>query len=297
MFLVLVSCQSSYQVNNQNQDKGNISHLIKKLENASGKEIMVIAHRGDWRNAPENSVQSIKNCILKKIDMVEIDIRETKDGQLVLMHDETIDRTTTGKGYLKDWTLEDLKKLKLVDESGKVTNETVPTLEEALLASKNQILVNLDKSYGIFQKCYPILIKTGTIHQVVIKGTSTRQEVERDFGKYLDEVYFMPILILPNPKASEIVADYMKHRKPVAFEFVVPSDTIALIKQFKDIRKQGSSVWVNSLWSDHCAGHDDEKAVNNPQLYNWFVDNGINMIQTDRPELLLNYLRRNGLHR
>ena len=52
-----------------------------------------------------------------------------------------------------------------------------------------KILVNLDKSYDIFYKCYPIIKKTGTIKQVVIKGNKTRQELENDLGKYIDEIY------------------------------------------------------------------------------------------------------------
>lgn len=86
-----------------------IDRLIVNLEDSENKEIIVVAHRGDWRHAPENSLQAIKNCIDMGVDMVEIDIRKTKDGQLVLMHDGTVDRTTNGKGRVSDLTLESLK--------------------------------------------------------------------------------------------------------------------------------------------------------------------------------------------
>jgi glycerophosphoryl diester phosphodiesterase len=274
-----------------------ITDLIQNLEDSENNEVIVIAHRGDWRNAPENSLQAIKNCIEMGVDMVEIDIRETKDGKLVLMHDETIDRTTNGSGYVKDWTLDSLRTLKLLDGLGIETAHRIPILEEALMLAKDKILINLDKSYKIFDKCYEVIKKTGTLHQVVIKGSKTRQEVELEFGQYLDEVYFMPVLFVPKPNTKEIVDDYMDNRLPVAFEFVIKHDSIGIIDYFDDIRDRGAGVWVNSIWADISGGHDDEKAAIDPSIFDWYIENNIDMIQTDRPALLLKYLREKGLHK
>jgi glycerophosphoryl diester phosphodiesterase len=274
-----------------------INDLILNLEDSKNNEVIVIAHRGDWRNAPENSLQAIKNCIEMGVDMVEIDIRETKDGELVLMHDETIDRTTNASGYVKDWTFDSLRTLKLLDGLGIETTYKIPTLEEALFLAKDKILINLDKSYKIFDKCYEVIKKTGTLHQVVIKGAKTREEVEHEFGQYLDEVYFMPVVFVPKPDAKEIVDDYIDNRLPVAFEFVVRHDTIGMIDYFDDIRDKGAGVWVNSLWADLNGGHDDERAAIDPSVFDWYIDNNIDMIQTDRPALLLKYLREKGLHK
>lgn len=274
-----------------------IDELIANLEDSKNKEIIVVAHRGDWRNAPENSLQAIQNCIDMGVDMVEIDVRETKDGHLVLMHDQTIDRTTTGKGKVSDWTLDSLQGLFLKDGLGVATPHKIPTLEQALELSKDKILLNLDKSYSIFDKCYALLEKTGTQKQVVIKGNISRQEVEAEFGEYLDKVYFMPIVRLFEPGHKAKVEDYLQHHLPVAFEFTAPQDTIAFIKNFAEIRAQGAGVWVNSLWPHHNGGHDDEQAAMDPSVYDWFIENDIDMIQTDRPQLLLDYLRSKGLHR
>ncbi len=274
-----------------------IESLIEELLNSTNNQIIVVAHRGDWRNAPENSLQAMQNCIDMGVDMVEIDIRETKDGHLVLMHDKTLDRTTTGKGLVKEWTLDSLKSLQLIDGLGVKTQHKIPTLKEALELSKDEILVNLDKSYDIFDKCYRIIDETGTKDQVIIKGSKRLAEVEKEFGNYLDKVHFMPIISLPNSEASTIVDEYMTSGKtPVAFEFTVKHDTISFVNEFAKIRKQGSSIWVNALWSHHNAGHDDERAVLDPTIYDWFTENDIDIIQTDRPKLLLDYLRSQGLH-
>jgi glycerophosphoryl diester phosphodiesterase len=294
LVVAIIICCGKETLNNT---QFTINDLIQNLEDSKNEKIMVVAHRGDWRNAPENSLQAIKNCIEMGVDMVEIDIRETKDGHLVLMHDETIDRTTNASGYVKDWTLDNLQNLKLIDGLGVETPHGIATLEEALLVAKDKILINLDKSYKMFDKCYEVIKKTETLDQVVIKGTKTREQVEREFGQYLDKVYFMPVIILPNPNAQDIVDDYLKNRLPVAFEFVLKYDSLQIIENFENIRESGSGVWINALWSRLNGGHDDEKAALDPAVYDWYIENNVDMIQTDRPQLLLKYLRKKGLHK
>jgi glycerophosphoryl diester phosphodiesterase len=231
------------------------------------------------------------------VDMVEIDIHETKDGKLVLMHDGSIDRTTNGKGLVRDWTLDSLKTLRLLDQKGSVTTHKIPTLEEALLVAKGKILLNLDKSYNIFDKCYEIMKRTNTLNQVIIKGAKTRAVVEREFGDYLDKVYFMPIVSLSSKSAKTTIDDYLENRLPVAFEMIIPQDSLELVDYFSEIKSKGSSIWVNSLWSSLCAGHTDEKAAKNPAVYDWYIEHGVDIIQTDNPQLLIEYLREKGLHR
>ena len=294
--LFSITCNPQPVRNKFSLNRPTIEALIQNLKDSKSDQIMVIAHRGDWRNAPENSLQAIQNSIEMDVDMVEIDIRETKDGQLVLMHDLSNDRTTNGKGAVKDWTLEHLKTLILIDGSGSVTEHKIPTLEEALLLAKDKILINLDKSYNLFDMCVVVIKKTGTRKQVIIKGEKTNRKVESNYGHYLDEVYFMPIVQLSNKNAKGIIDDYLKRRVPIAFEFIIPKDNNNLINYFDEIRKKGASVWVNALKKEHNGGHDDEKATLDPSMYDWYIENNINMIQNDRPELLINYLREKGLH-
>lgn len=298
--VLMVSCKKTENKDTKLVTENNLTHmqsLLQNLNDSQNSEVIVVAHRADWRNAPENSIQAIQNCIDMGVDMVEIDIRVTKDGELVVIHDRTLDRTTNGKGLVKDWTLDSLKTLYLKDGLGVVTTHKIPTLEEALLTTKDKILVNLDKSYDIFDKCYQVALKTGTQDQIIIKGVKTRHEVEEQFDNYLDKVKFMPIVKLPNEKAKEIIDDYLENRPPVAFEFTLPQDNLTIINYFDDIREKGASVWINALWPKLNGGHDDEKAAFNSNVYQWYIDNHIDIIQTDRPQLLLDFLRSKKLHK
>ncbi len=192
--------------------------IRKDVLNPRLDKVLVVAHRGNWSIAPENSVAAIDSAIQMKVDIVEIDIRKTKDGQLVLMHDDTVDRTTNGTGKVKDKTLTEIKQLRLKDKDGRLTEHTVPTLEEALLAAKGHIMVNLDKAYSIFDDVYAILEKTGTADLVIMKGGQPVETVKREFGSYLDKVIYMPVVTIDDEKSVKMVEDYMEQLQPVAFE-------------------------------------------------------------------------------
>ena len=76
--------------------------------------------------------------------MIELDARPTSDGILVLMHDNTIDRTTNGSGAVGDYSYQQLQQLYLKDAAGNLTNERIPTLEDALKKGKGKVYFNLD---------------------------------------------------------------------------------------------------------------------------------------------------------
>lgn len=208
--IICLFCLSfQYEITAQNKSK--VDEIRDELLNPNNNSVLVVAHRGDWRYAPENSLAAIENVIKMGCDVVEIDIQKTKDGHLILMHDNTLDRTTTGHGKISDQTLDDVKKLKLRNGLGIHTRHTVPTLEEALLLAKDKIMINLDKAYPLFDEVYELLKKTGTTKQIIMKGSQPVEQVKKEFGKYLDKVIFMPVINLDKANAQQMIEDYMKN--------------------------------------------------------------------------------------
>ena len=255
--------------------------------------VLVVAHRADWRFAPENSLAAIENSIRLEADVVELDVQKTKDGQLILMHDKTLDRTTTGKGKIAEWTLDSIRTLRLKNGAALKTKHRVPTLEEALLTAKGRVMVNLDKAYPIFDEIFPILEKTGTVGQIIMKGSKPVAEVKKDLGKYLDRIIYMPIVHLDRPGAMQQIDDFMKELHPVAFELLFESDTCQLPKQVRAKLEGKSKIWYNTLWDTMAGGHDDDKSLENPdEGYGYLIDTlGATIIQTDRTAYLLEYLQ------
>ena len=258
-------------------------------------KVMVVAHRADWREAPENSVWAVKKAIEKGINMVELDLAITKDGKLVLMHDKTIDRTTTGKGQVSDYTLEEIRKFSLRDGLGSKTQMSIPTLEEILDITKDKILINLDKGFDYINIVYPMLKQRNLLNQVLFKGTETYPEFNRKYGNIKNNIKYMPIIRLNNLEGLQKIKEYLDHYQVYGFEFTIGNDESKLI-DFKKVRKKGARVWVNSLWPHHNAGHEDDKALDNPNIYQWYIDHAVNIIQTDRPKELIDFLKTKGLY-
>lgn len=271
---------------------------VARLYADDGK-VLVVAHRGDWRNAPENSLQAIQNCIEMGVDMVEIDLKKTKDGHLILMHDKTIDRTTTGKGRPENYTLAELKKFRLRGGHGHETRHQIPTLEEAMLLCKGKILVNIDKGYDYFREVYEVLKKTGTAEQCVIKAELPYEQVKAEHADVLEKVIFMPIIKIHEKEAEDLIDGYIKDMKPVAIELVFNNDGTDVQRLIKKVKDSGIKPFINSLWPSLNAGHDDDRAVElgePEESWGWIIGQGAKLIQTDRPALLLEYLRGKKLH-
>jgi glycerophosphoryl diester phosphodiesterase len=113
--------------------------------NGSHRMIMTSAHRGEHAHHPENSIPAIQGAIDAGVDYVEIDVRTTSDGQLVLMHDSSVNRMTNGKGLIKDMTLAEIKKLDLGARfPGQFPGLQIPTFDEALEFCKGKIGIYVD---------------------------------------------------------------------------------------------------------------------------------------------------------
>lgn len=260
-------------------------------------KVSVISHRGDWRNTPENSIRAIQNCIDLGVNMVEIDIKKTKDNELILLHDKTLDRTTTGKGLPQDYTLAEIKQMRLRNGAGVATSHQIPTLEEAMIVAKCKIWVNIDKGYDYFDLVEKVLEKTGTTQQVLIKAGLPYQKVVAENKAVLDKLFFMPIIDMANPDAMTMVEEYIKNMQPKAFEVCFTQIDQALQNVLDRIQKSGSKVWINTLWPSLCAGLNDDRAVEENQqdsIWGKVIEMGASFIQTDRPKELVNYLRNQG---
>lgn len=290
VFLILFSF-CIYSCNIANAD---VQDILNEFNDPKSERIFVVSHRGDWRNAPENSLIAIRNCIDMGVDMVEIDVRMTKDGQLVLMHDETVNRTTSGKGNVSDLTLDELKKLYLKNGAGHKTRHTVPTLEEALNIAKDKILVNIDKGYDYFDEVIKIIEKTDTKKQVLLKSDKNYDDIVSSHPNLFTDLLFMPVVNINSPCAADIISQYLDNTKVIAFELNFSSESPNLRSLFNNIKNRGSKIFVNSLWPELCAGHDDDIAVeeNMPdQSWGWLIDSGVSLIQTDRPRQLIDYVK------
>ena len=273
--------------------------IVKTLHDTSSKSVLVASHRGDWRTFPENSLPAIRSAIDKGVDIIEIDLKMTSDSVLILMHDASIDRTTTGRGRVCDITFDSICKVSLRAGQGAPTHWKVPTLEEALLLCKGRAVVNIDQGFQFYDRIHPLLERTGMLGQTLIKGRLTASEVESVFSAYSENCLFMPIINFGKKHHDEILRSYRQLPTPLlAYEVCWPKYTPKVEQFMQEVIAGGSKLWVNSLWPSQNGGLCDDAAIEGDPaaVYGKLVDMGATLIQTDRPELLISYLRSRGLH-
>ena len=266
-----------------NSKKESLPDILTEFSDANSKTVLVAAHRGAHNGNSENSISSIKHAIDIGVDIVELDVKVTKDGVTVLMHDGRIDRTTNGKGNVEDFTLEELKKFRLKTWYGSVSDEQIPTFEEALLVVKGNIMVDID-------------IKTSNVKAIVetVKKTQTEKEVfyfDNDYDG-LDEIKQLDSSskFMPRAYNLKMTDSALVRFKPHVIHIDPKFYTVEVVDL---IKRNGARVWINSLGESDCRLRGGSRE----EIMKRLIDKGANIIQTDEPEIILEYLRSNNLHK
>lgn len=275
--------------------------IAAQIHNLNSKYVVVACHRGDWRNYPENSIPAIESIIRMGADIMELDLKLTKDSVLVLSHDWTIDRCTTGKGRVSDYTLDELKQFRLRRAHGVATDSLhICTLREALECCKDRICVNVDQGYEYYDMVLAITEELGVTDQILIKGKHSVASVAEKMAAHEHNMMYMPIIDIQKEQGQKLFQEYMDTKTvPLAYEVCWKKLTPEVSDCFKKVVESGSKLWVNTIWGSLCGYLDDDKALDcgDPaEVYDQVIALGASMIQTDRPEQLLDYLRKKGLH-
>jgi glycerophosphoryl diester phosphodiesterase len=261
--------------------------------------VLVVAHRADWRAHPENSLPAMRSAIAMGVDVVEADVRRTKDGHFVIIHDTTLDRSTTGCGRVADFTLEELRQLRLRDGVGMPTAEPIPTLEEALQVVRGRAVINLDKSAEHPAEIFRVVERENALSFTLFSVTQPLTEFESLYPGLLEKIpLFMLVVSDTEENRDRLIGPYLKQRPPAVLQIVFAQEDRPALAWVEPARAAGVRVWFNALWAHHNAGHHDDRALTDPAgAYGWLVARGATLIQTDRPAWLMEYLRQHDLRR
>ena len=259
---------------------------------SSSNTVLVAAHRGDWKHAPENSLPAVQGCINMGIAFAEIDVRKTSDGHLVLMHDSTVDRTTNGSGSVSSLTLEQIKSLRLKNSDGTLSDCQIPTLTEVMNLAKGKIMINLDKAWSIRNECLQVLIDTNTVGQALFKSSGNAETLRQEIANLNCDINFMHIIECTgtdSPSAESIINSInILHPDAVEINFNNDAHPIMQKENIDKIRAMGTRLWSNSLWAGRLSGgHPDS----NTETWDWLTSRGTTIIQTDSPAMLRDHLK------
>lgn len=142
----------------------NTTELQEFLDTRKTNFPLLSAHRGGpMKGYPENAIETFENAIRHQPMIIEFDVALSKDSALVIMHDNKLDRTTTGTGLIGDYTYKELQALTLKDDDGEVTDFKIPTLTEVLKWGKGKVLFTVDIKKGVpYEKVIDAVRKTKT---------------------------------------------------------------------------------------------------------------------------------------
>jgi len=271
---------------------GRAAELERRLHGPDGS-VTVVAHRGCWEGTSENTLDAISSCIAFGVDMVELDVRSTADGALVLMHDVSVDRTTDGFGLVSDLTLAQVRNLRVrIGKGGPTaafTHRRVPTLDEALDLAKDRILINIDAKGDVLAQVQEKVRARGMQGQVLFKSGAPVAEVLATPWWTKGLAYhpnIRPELLGPDPAAT---IDSFAPLAPVGYEINVQSAAAA--RPVGDLlRARCVRFWANSL--NTAEGRFDDQALVDPDaVWGALIEAGVNAIQTDHPLALKAYLQ------
>ncbi|OHV87992.1 glycerophosphodiester phosphodiesterase family protein [Mesorhizobium sp. ORS 3428] len=303
------------------------AQILERFEHANQwrDHVMVAAHRAGSMQAgktlyAENSLAAVEASIAMGAEIVEVDVRRSKDGVFVIMHDSWLDRTTTCKGEVVKYTLAELKKCRLVIEgTGAVTNEPVSTLHEMLRATKDRILINLDNKLEVSDLPGMIAVARdlGMADQVIVKENLwNRQRIDAARAALVQAgggFQFMPILADDAVHDAAFAGEVDKAFVPRAIELINwrnGAETLtATGGPLFSNRMRAEAVrgdW--HLWADTYAivnkpggflagGRGDELAVAASlprEAWGFWIDRGATIIQTDEPKAAIEWLAANG---
>ena len=255
----------------QNYWMGGENEYLHKM-----KEMQITAHRGGAAHGIENSLSAIERSLSIGSKSIEIDVHATKDGQVIVCHDSSVDRTTNGKGRIKDLLLSEIKQLKLKNKDGKISDESIPTLDEVikLINGKAELLIEIKPGNGeadIENKVISIIKDNHAEKTTVIQ--SFNDKVLENVSLIDDTIPIEKLLFFKFPGLPLIfdggISTFSldKYKKVKSFNFYYPGLNKSLANK---LHEKGKRIRIWTL---------DDKA----KTPNYYLDG----IITDDPDLFL----------
>lgn len=240
---------------------------------------LVIAHRGASDEAPENTLASFERAIEMGADAIELDVKLSADGEAVIIHDDTVDRTTDGTGTVAEMTLAQLKQLDAgAPFDPKFTGEHIPTLREVIDLVDGRAIIFIE-------------LKTVSLTPTDLEGTVIDIVNETDTADKTILISFNPFsLIAAKRKTSEIplgllytdeTSAYLRDRWFAPFihpEALLPRRQMVTLEHVQEMRDRGHPVFV---WT-----------VDEPEDMEEIIGMGVEGIITNRPDVALQILGR-----
>ena len=281
IFLVLTilfwSCQSS-NGGSKAEETASLSQTIESITSfeqwIKNPQPLASAHRGGpYPNFPENAIETFQNIASQTPTLIECDVSMTKDSVLILMHDKTLDRTTTGEGDVADMLYDEVKELLLIDNDGDTTSYRIPTLDEVLAWGKEKVLFTLDVKRGV---PYERVIDAIEAFEAASYAAIITYRIQDAVSVHsLNPEIMISVSAGDDGALEQISKSGIPAKKLLGFVGTSEPE----FTHYEKLQKLGIKSILGTL------GNLDKSAMANgdDRVYLTYVKNGANIIATDRP--------------
>jgi glycerophosphoryl diester phosphodiesterase len=270
--VLLINCTGKKETDKSMRKSEDVNHPI------------IIAHRGGAKLAPENTLSSFKNAIAIGVDMIEIDVHLSKDSEIIVIHDNTLDRTTNGTGEIKDLTLDEIKKYDAGSWfSENFENERVPTLAETLQTINGQckLLIEIkdgDERYPGLEKKIVETVKEHNAEPWVVVQSFNKNSILRIKEMYPDLITYYLLGKGFNDFYAEVSDQISKGKRfEKKFDGVAPNYKVLDKNKVDLLHKVGFGIFTYT--------------VNKKEDMQKVIEFGVDGIITDSPDIVKNILK------
>ena len=276
LLLSLVSCRetqpNTYSPTPYLRSFDSIEQLSNYLAWTPERSPLLSAHRGGpLPGFPENALETFENALHYAPALIECDVRQSGDGTLILMHDETLERTTNGSGRVTDYTLKALNQLRLKDNEGNLTDYMIPTLAQTLKWARNKAVLTLDIKRGIAPEKVVRAIQEAEAQPYVVVIT---YNLEAAIKYHQMDPNLMISASARGPEGTKRLLDSsLPANRLVAFVGVGEPNPLV----YKELNQRGISAILGTM------GNLDRRAeARGARIYRDLINNGATILATDR---------------
>lgn len=271
----LTACSSHVSEKSFHVSFDSVGELRDYLAWKEDRVALIAAHRGGPEPGyPENCIATFENALRYAPCLIECDVRMSRDSVLVIMHDESLDRTTTGTGNVADYTLTELKELKLKDNEGKITSYVIPTLSEVLRWAKGRTIIELDVKRPVTSEAIVASIEEYHAEAATVVITYSTPSALRYYE------------LNPNLMISASARDMEGARRLLA-SGIDPSNLLAFVGVYEPSDSLYALLHAHKIRTIlGTMGNLDQRAqTRGPGVYSELIRNGADILATDRVPL------------
>ena len=273
------------------------------------QKILIAAHRGTaGGNIPFNVTPAFECALAQRADILELDVSKSRDGVLYVFHPKLEPVFLGIDTLLSDMDSPEIDKLRYLNFDRAVTQYPIERLEEVLKTFRGRCRINVDKFWVAPLEIAALIRELGMQDQVLVKSRFS-PEALRDAQEYALDLPYMPVYYdVPYlPKYCDVIdpeeafRDFRGRWEGVELCFSSEDSPLAQRSFVEKAHRQGKKLWINSIVYNYkkvlSAGHNDDVAVaGDPDKgWGWLAQQGYDIIQTDFPLMLHEYLTQKGL--